>query len=554
MTRTANSAPWNLPLTGRELRACCRLIVVGLVISAATIGRADEDATPAIEPVSLQLAESWPIEHDLHHVQGLAVSDEWFWITSVDRRARRGYIYRVSRATLKVVAERDLTLDGQIHPGGLQLTGERLWTPVAEYRPRSTSTIVQLDPTSLETLDKFALDDHLGGVAVDAGRRVLAANWDARTIYELDTDGHVLARRDNPTGVAYQDFEYHDGRFYAAGSTKLDGQPAAVVDLIDVADWQLAARWALRGEVRSGGSDFCREGFCKFGNSFYVLPEDGLQATVYRFAIASESAEPSAASAAPSAASAGPSAELAEPSAAAGLAGEAAEQSEGLPAKVDLRPQFAKWELAPRRQGRRNTCSVFVTGGALEFALSKHRDAGTPLSVEYLNWACNQEIGNKTADRGQFFHDLLRGFEQHGICREELMPYERRFDNTQPDDAARNDAEQTGQLPFTVHWIRRWSKSSGLTDEQFNETIRTLAFGWPVCAGSNHSRLFVGYELDADEPGGGKFITRDSGLGRYSEVSFEWARRHIYDLFWVEIAREPAAAPSVDPPVDAAID
>ena len=491
-------------------------------------------APRAIEPIDLKLTESWPIDHPLHHVQGLAVSDQWFWITSVDRRTRRGYVYRVSRETLKVVAERDITLDAQCHPGGMQLAADRLWVPVAEYRPRSTSSVLQLDPMSLETLDKFALADHLGGAAVDAGRRVYTANWDARTIYVLDAAGKELERHDNPTGVAYQDFEFHEGKLYSAGSTKLDaagstkldaagntkvdGHPTAVVDVIDVAKWTLVDRYALRGELRSGGGNFCREGFCKFGDSFYVLPEDGPNATVYRFAVS-------------------------PPAAAQNSAGEV---SESLPAEVDLRPQFAGWELGPRRQGRRNTCSVFVTAAALEFALARHRDAGAPLSVEYLNWACNQEIGNTTSDRGQFFRDLLKGFARHGICREDLMPYERRFANTQPDEAAQQDAEQTRQLNFAVHWICRWSKDSGLSDEEFTETRRVLAAGFPVCAGSNHSRLFVGYADSADEPGGGTFITRDSGVGRYSAVSYEWARANLFDLFWVEIAGDEDA-PSTQP-------
>jgi hypothetical protein len=385
----------------------------------------------------------------------------------------------------------------------------------------------------LETRNKFTLADHLGGAAVDAGRRVYTANWDARTIYVLDTAGKELERRDNPTGVAYQDFEFHDGKLYcagslkldAAGTAKLDGRSTAVVDVIDVANWSLVDRYALRGELRSGGSNFCREGFCKFGDSFYVLPEDGPNATVYRFAI---------------------------PAGAPSSVEESCEESgdpkkdeppkeDTLPNEVDLRPQFAKWNLTPRRQGRRNTCSVFVTAAALEFAVAKHHDAGSPLSVEYLNWACNQQIGNTTADRGQFFHDLLKGFAQHGICREELMPYERRFANTQPGETAQQDAEQTRQLDFKIHWIRRWSKSSGVSNAEFAETRRVLAAGFPVCAGSNHSRLFVGYADSADEPGGGTFITRDSGVGRYSAVSYEWARANLYDLFWVEIAGDIAA-------------
>ena len=213
-------------------------------------------------------------------------------------------------------------------------------------------------------------------------------------------------------------------------------------------------------------------------------------------------------------------------------------ESTPLPTTVDLRPQFEAWKLPPRRQGRRNTCSVFVTVGAFEYALSKHRAEGVALSVEYLNWACNQGIGNTTTDRGQFFHDLLKGYEQHGLCRDELMPYERRFHNTQPEDMARDEAKSIRESNFQIHWIRQWSNKSGLTEEQFSAIRTTLAAGWPVCAGSNHSRLFVGYVDDPDLAGGGKFLTRDSGLGRYDEVTYEWAREHIYDLFWVELSAE----------------
>src|SRR6185295_3238262 len=42
------------------------------------------------------------------------------------------------------------------------------------------------------------------------------------------------------------------------------------------------------------------------------------------------------------------------------------ESRPALPASVDLRPRFEAWTMPPRRQGRRNTCSVFVTAGAFE--------------------------------------------------------------------------------------------------------------------------------------------------------------------------------------------
>ena len=54
----------------------------------------------------------------------------------------------------------------------------------------------------------------------------------------------------------------------------------------------------------------------------------------------------------------------------------------------------------------------------------------------------------------------------------------------------------------------------------------------------DHSRLLVGYVDDAKQPGGGKVITRDSGLGDYGEVIYDWARRHVNNLFWFELMAE----------------
>src|SRR5437773_2665075 len=47
-----------------------------------------------------------------------------------------------------------------------------------------------------------------------------------------------------------------------------------------------------------------------------------------------------------------------------------------LPAGVDLRPQLPQWDLAPRRQGPRGTCSVFTVVGALEYAAASARQQG----------------------------------------------------------------------------------------------------------------------------------------------------------------------------------
>ena len=246
------------------------------VILTATAG-ADEP-TRVLEPES-----SWHVDHATHHVQGLSVSDDEFWISSVDRGMKAGFIFLVDRGTLKVTSTRRLAFGPQYHPGGMQRVGERLWVPVAEYRPRSTTTIVALDASTLETERKFTLDDHIGALAADGAGTLFAANWDARQIYLLDEDGHVQERVDTPTSVAYQDMEWHRGRLWATGVASIESRRAAVVDVIDPDTWQLEERYELKGRLRSGEGHFAREGFCFFKDDFYLLPEDGPHTTVYRF-------------------------------------------------------------------------------------------------------------------------------------------------------------------------------------------------------------------------------------------------------------------------------
>ena len=100
--------------------------------------------------------------------------------------------------------------------------------------------------------------------------------------------------------------------------------------------------------------------------------------------------------------------------------------ADSLTDSVDLRPAFEKWGFGPRVQGKRGTCSVFAVAGALEYALASKQGRGTQLSVEFLNWASNQALGEM--QDGSFFSDLWRGFAIYGVCPEEDMPYQDEFD------------------------------------------------------------------------------------------------------------------------------
>ncbi len=53
------------------------------------------------------------------------------------------------------------------------------------------------------------------------------------------------------------------------------------------------------------------------------------------------------------------------------------------PPAADLRPNFERWQLALRKQGARNTCSVFATVGAMEYAVARNSGGGNEQTLTY---------------------------------------------------------------------------------------------------------------------------------------------------------------------------
>lgn len=228
------------------------------------------------------------------------------------------------------------------------------------------------------------------------------------------------------------------------------------------------------------------------------------------------------------------------------------------PGSVDLRPLLANWNLPPRAQGNRNTCSVVTVSGALEYALARRSDRGTRLSVEFLNWASNQ-VAHDQQD-GSYFSDLWRGFVVYGACPEQDMPYRDAFDaGHAPSAAARDHAQRSHDANLRLHWIKPWDPNTGLTDEQLAAIKHVLDRRWPVCGGfrwpkkpaqwkdgvlvmpppegvfDGHSVLIVGYRDDPQQPGGGLLLLRNSGdNGPDGYMTYEYARAYTNDLVWID--------------------
>ncbi len=237
-----------------------------------------------------------------------------------------------------------------------------------------------------------------------------------------------------------------------------------------------------------------------------------------------------------------------------------------LPASADLRPLLEQYGFTARRQGDRNTCSVFTMTAALEFAIAKRQGHCPRLSVEYLNWAANKACGD--TEDGGFFSDMWKGFSGYGLCAEDVLPYKARCHSSlAPPPEALADAQPRLHLGLRLHWIKEWNVNTGLTDAQLTAIKRILSQGWPVAGGNRwpikpkwvddalqlcgpeavrdgHSVLLVGYRDDAAQPGGGVFIFRNTAPPwRDGLMPYAYARQYMNDAVWIDYESRSKAAP-----------
>jgi hypothetical protein len=208
------------------------------------------------------------VEPTASHVQGIDVEGGTLWITAVDDPARTGVLSRHDLASGRLLVTVDLRDGQRYHPGGIQVDGDALWVPLAEYRRSSSTWIQKRNKSTLELISQFAVADHIGCVAV-AGGVVWGGNWDAARIYRWRDDGTLIDVRDNPTGTRYQDMKLVDGALVASG-LRSPGEGAI--------DWLDPETLAVRRRVLTGVTDrqvtYTHEGMTVRDGVLYLLPED----------------------------------------------------------------------------------------------------------------------------------------------------------------------------------------------------------------------------------------------------------------------------------------
>jgi hypothetical protein len=217
---------------------------------------------------ALHLTGVIALQGETHHVQGIEVRGDRLWVTSVDARTRRGFLYAFDLPGGVLRQSLEIQDDPRYHPGGISIDGESLWVPLAEYRPQSTSIIQERDLRTGRVTRQFAVPDHIGCVAVQS-EYVIGANWDARDLYAWDRLGRLLWKKPNPTGNAFQDMKFSGG--HLVGSGLLAGNNGAI-------DWLEFPSLRLLRRIPVGRTDrgiaYTHEGMSISGDTVWLLPED----------------------------------------------------------------------------------------------------------------------------------------------------------------------------------------------------------------------------------------------------------------------------------------
>ena len=136
-----------------------------------------------------------------YHPQGLVKIGDFFYLSSVEKiippekfempqngydrstGTGTGYLFKFNN-TGDLISQ--ITLGDSIihHPGGIDFDGERIWVPVAEYRPNSSSIIYRIDPNTLESEKLFGFNDHIGALACDKyNNTLIGVSWGSRKFY-----------------------------------------------------------------------------------------------------------------------------------------------------------------------------------------------------------------------------------------------------------------------------------------------------------------------------------------------------------------------------------
>jgi len=291
-----------------RLRTTAATTVLALAVTTVALagsGSASDAAHPRDEVLvtafnNVSRSTTWtttatiPLSFDTFHPQGMVVTKDRIFLSSVeileptvrfptpvngyDRTPGKGigHLFVLDRAG-KLLKDIRLGEGNKYHPGGIDFDGEKIWVPVAEYRPNSHANVYTVDASTYAVTKVFEANDHIGGVVHDrVTGKVVGNSWGSRRFYTWTDKGVQLDKRLNPSHfIDYQDCQYvatdralcsgvtgmpqapgHTGSYELGGLALLDLRTGDIEHEVPFQHWSAAGHVATRNpvDVQANGS------------------------------------------------------------------------------------------------------------------------------------------------------------------------------------------------------------------------------------------------------------------------------------------------------------
>lgn len=236
----------------------------------ATISHADRPIQRLADANKWKLSKVIKTNFQTCHAQGLVKIGELFYLSAVEvfeapqKLGESDYLwdFTITRSpgegqgwlfkfdlSGQLISQIKIGEGDAYHPGGMGYDGKFLWIPVAEYRPNSFSTIIRVDPETMNAKHSFDVKDHIGNMIYNPAQGAFfATSWGSRRIYRLtvvlDEHGKGQIREatwvPNPSYyVDYQDCQYVEtNNMLCSGvsyfNTPMGRVAAGGIDLLDI--------------------------------------------------------------------------------------------------------------------------------------------------------------------------------------------------------------------------------------------------------------------------------------------------------------------------------
>ncbi len=228
---------------------------------------------------------SAPLGFFTGHVQGIALTESYLFLTAVEEEEKTGYLFKADKNTYQLLAQVKFRVGNIYHPGGISYHNGYILLPLAAYKAQTVSIIFKIDPENLQPAQAFIATDHIGAVTSN-GDYIFGMNWDAKDIYIWDSRGKLLKKIRNRRHTAYQDIEYHNGKLYCSGIRRGTSKHGKIdVYRFHKENLELSLEKSIAMPEINDKHSIAKEGMTLQNGYLYFVPEDFPSTRLYRVKI-----------------------------------------------------------------------------------------------------------------------------------------------------------------------------------------------------------------------------------------------------------------------------